>query len=176
MKTSLKKNFQIKTLKTYLENKQYLGLYNLNKINVLKYLELKSTFRKYGFKIQIVNNKVLKKTIDLSFPKYLHLQNLPQGFSLLVVPVTNSKVDIISLRDLFKIIKKEKDILFLGGLFEGSLINTSFVSDILNLKDPLTIYLEILQSISYPSTSISITSQNIVISTLLCLEEKATEK
>jgi hypothetical protein len=164
--------------------KELTNTQNYSIKDFLNEIKLRKSFKFILYKLKSSDDNLFidyDKTFEYFYYQKLfyeleHLKNLPQGFSLLVVPVTNSKVDIISLRDLFKIIKKEKDILFLGGLFEGSLINTSFVSDILNLKDPLTIYLEILQSISYPSTSISITSQNIVISTLLCLEEKATEK
>ena len=172
MKTSLKKNFQIKILEKYLKNKQFIGFYNLNKINALKYLELKSIFKKYGFKIQIVNNKFLKKTINLSFPKYQYLKNIPQGFSLLVIPNIEDQIDIINLRNLFKNIKKDKNLLFLGGIFEGSLINSSFVFNILNLKDPLIIYSEIIQSIDYPLTFVYRINQNIFSSTLSLLEKK----
>jgi ribosomal protein L10 len=167
-----KKNFQIHKIKNHLQTKDFIGLYNLNVIDVSKRIDLKSIFSKSGFKIQVVNNRLFKKAIDLHFSEYKNLAPLSQGFLLLVTPDTDSKTDPIKLKELFlDLRKKEKTLFFLGGIFNKTLINDNFVQQVSTIKTQSEIFSEIIYFLEKPGTEIT-NHLNSIQTGLTCLIDK----
>ena len=174
MKSSLnsKKNFKIQKVREYLSTKDFVGLYNLNSLNVSKRLELKNTFKQYGFHIQVINNSLFEKTISLYFKEYENIIPLSQGFLLMVVPIQDEKVDLVELKKLFIALRKEgKTLFFLGGVFNKTLINDTFAAELMKVKTRLEIFSEIVGMLERPSSSI-ISNITIPQSELLYLTSK----
>ena len=174
MKPSLKKNFRIKQLKKILDEKNFFGIYNVTSLDVSKRLELKALFSSLGFDIKVLNNKLLEKNLVQYFNKYQHFTSVAQGFSFLVVPNNSiKKASLEDLKKLFSVLKREKNISFLGAIFNETLVNSTFVNTVLNLKARTTIFSELVGLISSPSTNLCSIIERTSSQTVFILEKKA---
>lgn len=173
MKPSLKKKFRIKQFKKALNEKNFFGIYNATSLNMIRRLQLKVLFSSLGFDIKILNNKLLEKSLTQDFNKYQHFKPVIQGFSFLVIPKDNTKkVSLEDLKKLFLILKGEKNISFLGAIFNENLVNSTFVNIVLNLKDRTTIFSELVNLINFPSANLCLTFEKTSNQTIFILEEK----
>ena len=83
----------------------------------MKNLNLKIQLKKLGFDFKVLKNGLFINALETKFPKYKNIGALSQGFSIVIFP-NNDKTnfEFLSLKDLAIVLKKEKNLLFLGGL------------------------------------------------------------
>jgi len=155
MKSSLKKSFQISRLNNIFLKKKFLGFFFLHSINVKKRIQLKSFFENLGFQITFFNNKIFEKAITTSSFQYTNLIPISKGSNLLITPIENKSLDVKNLQNLFFLLKKEKSLFFLGGMYENSLVNSSFVDTLLLLEDNTITLSKIYSHIMKPSIQLS---------------------
>jgi ribosomal protein L10 len=164
MKTFLKKKFQISRLKNLFETKQFIGIFFLNSLTSEQRIRLKRLITPLGFEIEILNNSLFQKVIKSFFPQYLHFSSLAQGFNLVLTPIKNESVNPIELKELFTLLKKEKKVIFLGGIYDKKLINVTFQDEIVKLNS--TVFIELAQTIGQSTSGISKLLSSLPVKTL----------
>ena len=155
MKSSLKKSFQISQLNNIFLKKKFIGFFFLHSINVKKRIQLKVFFENLGFQIKFFNNKIFEKAITTNLTQYTNLIPISKGFNLLITPIENKSLEIKNLQNLFFLLKKEKSIFFLGGLYENFLINSTFIDTLLLLEEKNIIFSKIYNTIIGSSVQLS---------------------
>jgi len=176
MKSSLKKSFQISQLTNILLEKKFLGFFFLHSINVKKRIQLKSFFENLGFQIKFFNNKIFEKTVTTNSVKHTNLISISKGSNLLISPIENTSLNIKNLQNLFLSVKKEKSLFFLGGMYENSLVNFSFIDTLLRLEDNTSTLNKIYNHTAEPSIRLSLLLNEIPKQTSFLIQKNIENK
>jgi len=146
-KVKLKKRIDSIKLKSLLDNQSFIGFFCSQNITVNERIQLRKDLDSKGFEYKLVKNAIVFKII---------LKALPAMKGILSGPVTicyakdGGPVDFMALKSVFSILKKSKNTFFLGGLFEGILVNKLFETKVSSLNEIRSSNIEqisILQSI-----------------------------
>ena len=152
-KSKLKKKIESNKLDNFINKCHFIGFFCVQNIAVDNKIELKKNLNKQGFNYTLIKNTVLFKSLFHSIPK---MKGIVTG-SLAICYSDNdvSKgINFISLKEVFSILKKEKNIFFLGGFYKGSLVNRLFELKVSLLSNIQSINIENLLLIQSPSNNI----------------------
>ena len=166
----MKKKIESNNLENLIKKCHFIGFFCIQNIAVNDKIQLKKNLNKQGFKYILIKNTALFKSLFNSIPI---LKGIVSG-SLAVCYSVNELSDInptkisntlnfSSLNEVFSIIKKEKNIFFLGGFYEGSLVNRLFevkISTLKNLESINIEYISLIQNILTNVTRITSKSKN----------------
>lgn len=154
-KAKLRKKIDSVYLFDLLKTSNFIGFFCVQNVDTVENIEIKKKLSAKGFEFKYISNSILFKYLAKSLPK---MRNIFSG-SLAVCFVKKNRVkdpsfDFISVKDIFGIVKKKKDIFFLGAFFEGNFVNCFFESKILALKDEKQISLEHVTLIQHQLTNL----------------------
>jgi len=147
MKTLKKKDFIIKEFKRVFSKSYFVFLIQTNNFTTIEHNILKKQLKEINLNIKIVKNNLFKKTVEHSYFKYKNITQIPQGSTILITPVNNEFDFNLSLKELYKTIKSNPKMLFLGGIFNNNIVSNYFLKDISNLKSEQLIYLDLIQTL-----------------------------
>jgi ribosomal protein L10 len=161
-KSNLKKKIESNNLDNLIKNCHFIGFFCMQNIAVNDKTRLKKNLNKQGFKYTLIKNTVIFKSFFKSIPK---MRGIVSGSLAICYSVNevSSNVGFTSLKEVFSIIKKEKNIFFLGGFYEGSLINRLFEVKVCTLKslDSVNLdYISLIQNILTNLNKITSKSKN----------------
>jgi len=167
-KSNLKKKIESNNLENLIKRCHFIGFFCIQNIAVNEKIQLKKNLNKQGFKYTLIKNTALFKSLFNSIPI---LKGIVSGSLALCYSVNccnnptkiSNKLNFSSLNEVFSIIKKEKNIFFLGGFYEGSLVNTLFevkISKLKNLESINIEYISLIQNILTNLTRITSKSKN----------------
>jgi ribosomal protein L10 len=167
-KSKLKKKIDSDNLKNLREKSKFIGFFCTQNINVTEKIQLKKELKKQGFNFTLVKTNTIFNTFFKSLP---HMKGLLSGSLAICYNEENKgSFNFSKLKEIFLIIKKQKNIFFLGGFFENSCINSLFELKISKLKDIKSLQLEqmfLIQNILekvVKTTSISKNELSILLS------------
>jgi len=156
-KSKLKKKIESNNLDNLIKKCHFIGFFCMQNIAVNDKIQLKKTLYKEGFKYTLIKNTAIFKSLFKSIPK---MKGIVSG-SLAICYSDNENlqsVNFTSLKEIFSIIKKEKNIFFLGGFFEGSLVNTLFEKKVCTLSNIKLVNIEYISLIQGILTNITRTT------------------
>jgi len=148
MSSSLKKLMLIKRFSSILETKRFFCFISTTQFTIQDKALFKKEFEKLGIEVIVLKNRLFTKIIIEHFPKYKNIIPLVQGLCLFVYSKNEENIELTTLQYLSNFIKKKDEFSFLGGLFDGKLINSNFIKYISTLKDEKIIYSDLLSVIS----------------------------
>jgi ribosomal protein L10 len=146
-KAKLKKYVDTKKVFTLLNNSSFLGFFCMQNIAVKEKIQLKKDLERTGFEYKLLKNAVIFKTLFKSLPE---LRGILSGSLAILYAKEPGSVDFLELKNAFSILEKSKNAFFLGGQFEGKLINNLFEKKVNSLEDQKTLQIQqvsILQGI-----------------------------
>ena len=146
-KVKLKKRIDSDKLKNLLAEQHFIGFFCSQNLTVNERVALKKELDKVGFEYKLVKNASVFKVILKALPA---MKGIFSGPLSVCYAKKGGPVDFISLKSVFSIVKKSKHTFFLGGLFEGALVNQLFETKVSSLSDLRSSNIEqisILQSI-----------------------------
>lgn len=150
-----KKDFHLNFLTNLLENKTFLGFFSVNSFTAQDKINLKIRLNKIGFDFKVLKNGLFITALKTRFPKYINIEALSQGFSIVIFPLSDkSNFDFLSLKDLAQFLKNEQNLLFLGGLHDDKLVNKIFLKDIILLKSRIEVYSDLINTIKHSQFSL----------------------
>lgn len=131
-----------------LSSNRFIAIISVNKLGIDNKNELKLELQKIGLQSKVLKNNIFRKVIENKFPNYINILPLVQGFCILVYA---NDFEVVSLKSFQKFLTKNEQYLFLGGLFDGHLINGNFLKSIAQAKEPLEIFKEIIGVLNHPN-------------------------
>ena len=166
-----KKDFHLNSFINLLETKPFLGFLSVNNFKVQDKINLKIQLNKIGFDFKVLKNVLFINALETKFPKYIHIEALSQGFSIVIFPlIDKTNFEFLSLKDLAIILKKDKNLLFLGGLYEDKLVNNTFLKEILLLKSPTEIYSDLIGIIKHSQISLLNSFKTVPANLIHCVK------
>ena len=152
-----KKVNQFKKFDHLLQTNTSFFLLSVTTLTVDDKVELKKELKKLNYDFIVLKNKVFIKFIKEYFPKYQNIIQLVQGFCIIIHPTASSsteQIDYTNLKKLGSFIEKQQNLFFLGGLLEQQLVNKDFMKKVLDLRNPDSIYQNIINLITYPQQTV----------------------
>jgi len=158
-KSKLKKLIESNNLDNLIKKCSFIGFFCMQNIAVKDKIQLKKSLNDQGFKYKLIKNTAVFKTLFKSIPS---MKGLISGSLAICYSKGNTPtlLNFYSLKEIFSIIKKEKNVFFLGGFFEGSLVNCLFEKKVCALNDISSVNLEHVSLIQNISTNIIRTTSN----------------
>lgn len=148
-KNNLKKKIESNNLNDLIRNCHFIGFFCMQNVAVNDKKQLKKNLSNQGFKYTLIKNTVIFKSLFSSMPKMKGTISGSLAICYSTDKVPNS-VNFVSLKEVFSIIKKEKNIFFIGGFYEGSLVNRLFEMKVCLLKNLVSVnieYISLIQNI-----------------------------
>lgn len=144
-KTTLKKRIDSKQLKNITEKCDFIGLFCLQNNSVINDLILKKKLKNEGFYFKLIKNSVIFKNLFKSIPE---MKGVLSGSLIICYNKDHStSLDFSNLKEVFNIMRKEKNSFFLGASYKGVLFNPLFEKKILSLKDIESVKIEYIMLI-----------------------------
>lgn len=166
-----KKQFQLKLLSKILSGNQFFGFLSVNSFTVKDKIELKHQLNKIGFNFKVLKNGLLIKALKTEFPKYLNMVPLSQGFSIIIYSVDNSETfDFLKLKNLALFLKKQSNLLFLGGFYDNKIINKVFLQNTLSVKSSIEVYSDLINTINLSQSSFINLLQKVPSNLVHCIQ------
>ena len=166
MKTLKKKDFIIKEFKRVFSKSYFVFLIQTNNFTTIEHNILKKQLKEINLSIKIVKNNLFRKTVQYNFFKYKNITQVPHGSIILITPVNNEFDFNLSLKELYKTIKSNPKMLFLGGIFNNTIVSKYFLKDIFDLESEQTVYLNLIKTLSNVPNNI-ISSKKYLFTTLI---------
>ena len=91
-----KKDFHLNSFINLLETKPFLGFLSVNNFKVQDKINLKIQLNKIGFDFKVLKNGLFINALETKFPKYIHIEALSQGFSIVIFPLTDKPASGLS--------------------------------------------------------------------------------
>jgi ribosomal protein L10 len=154
-KSSLKKQIESNILGSLILNCHFIGFFCIQNMSVIEKIQLKKKLNEQGFKYILIKNTAFYNSFirSMEFPSIDHI-----AFGSLAVFYSENYdykgVNFISLKNVFAIFKREKNIYFIGGIYEGSFINCLFEKKLSSLKNLKIISIEYISLIQSSLTNI----------------------
>ena len=143
--SALKKKITSHNTSQFLEENLLVFFFNYNHINIQEWRAIKTQLSKIKrvskrvVKNQIANNVIKKKSVLNNKTSCVgRLGNLFQGPTFMIGMTTPQECEIF-----FNIIKKQKKLIFVGGIYQGQLINHLDLSSI--LKGEKVVYANLIR-------------------------------
>ena len=158
-KVKLKKNIEFNKLKNLQKNSKFIGFYCLQNLSVPEIIDLKKNIERQGFSFKILGSTPIFRVFFQSISK---MKGLISG-SIGICYKKNKEFqefDFLSLQNIFKILKKNKKIFFIGGSFNKKFINVLFQNKVLSLTNKKSTHIEQILLIQNQLASLN-TSLNI---------------
>ena len=166
-----KKQFQLKLLTKLLTEKDFFSFLSVNSFTVNDKIELKRQLNKLGLDFTVLKNSLLVQAIKKEFPQYINMIPLSQGFSIIIFSVDNSEsVDFSKLKQFALFLKNQKNLLFLGGLYDNKIINKTFLQETLSLKSSIEIYSDLISIINQSQFSLINSMQKVPGNLVHCIK------
>ena len=128
-----KKENQLNILKKILFKSDFVIIFGTTNINIQDRKGLNKYLLDYGLKSKTLKNKIFNKSIEYNLPQFFEIKSLLQGTCMLVYGDSSNlhkEYSMQRLQHFLKDIKKNQKLIPLGGIFEGKLINRSFLDEI----------------------------------------------
>jgi ribosomal protein L10 len=140
-KAKLKKNIETEKLENLQLSKKFIGFFCLQNLSVTQKIQLKKDLSNQGFHFNVVKNVSIFKTLLKST---LEMKGIFSGTIGICYEKekNNQKFNFLNLKKVFSLLKKNKDIFFLGGFFKGNLVNRLFEQKICSLTDLKSVQLQ----------------------------------
>jgi ribosomal protein L10 len=161
-KNNLKKRIESNILKKIMKKCNFVGFFCMQNMSVIDKINLKKTLKNEGFEYILIKNTAIFKSFCSFMPK---MKGVISG-SLAICYNTEEKfnnISLISLKEIFSTVKKEKSIFFLGGIYQNSLVNSLLevkLFDLKNLESVNAEYIFLIQDILIDFTKIILKSKN----------------
>jgi ribosomal protein L10 len=166
-----KKQFQLKLLSKILSGNQFFGFLSVNSFTVKDKIELKHQLNKIGFNLKVLKNGLLIKALKTEFPKYLNKVPVSQGMSIIIYSVDNSETfDFLKLKNLALFLKKQSNLLFLGGFYDNKIINKVFLQNTLSVKSSIEVYSDLINTINLSQSSFINLLQKVPSNLVHCIQ------
>jgi len=165
-KSKLKKKLESNNLENLIKRCRFIGFFCVQNLAVADKIQLNKNLNKQGFKYTLIKNTALFKSLFNSIPK---MKGVVSGSLAICYNINElslkepTTLDFKALKEVFSIIKKEKNIFFLGGFFDGSLVNSLFEIKVCTLKTLESVnieYISLIQNILTNVTRIISKSKN----------------
>tara|TARA_R110001592_G_scaffold150202_4_gene376003 strand:+ start:6678 stop:7238 length:561 start_codon:yes stop_codon:yes gene_type:complete len=183
-KSKLKKTIESNNLNNLINKCRFIGFFCMQNIAVNDKIQLKKILKKEGFKYTLIKNTAIFKSLFKSIPK---LKGIVSGSLAIcysanennnentneVINKSTRDLNFTSLKNIFSIIKKEKNIFFLGGYYEGSLVNRLFEVKVCTLKEIESVNIEYISLIQNILTNFTRTTSKPKNQLSLLLSNKA---
>ena len=167
MKTLKKKDFIIKEFKRVFSKSYFVFLIQTNNFTTIEHNILKKQLKEINLSIKIVKNNLFRKTVQYNFLKYKNITQVPHGSIILITPTNSEFMNFnLSFKALYKIIKLNPKMLFLGGIFNNTIVSKYFLKDIFYLESEQTVYLNLIKTLSNVPNNI-ISSKKYLFTTLI---------
>jgi ribosomal protein L10 len=153
-KSQLKKRIDSDNLYTLLKNCKFIGFFCVQNIPVNEKILLKKKLGEHGFDYKLIKNTVIFKTVFQALPNMKGLISGSIAICYKKEAIVNTPFNFLGLKEVFSVMRKSKYCFFLGGIYEGSLVNSLFEKKICDLKDKSSIDLEQLSLIQSAITNI----------------------
>ena len=150
--SALKKKIKSHSISKFLEKNLLVFFFNYNHINIQEWRIIRNQLSKIKnvnkivVKNQIANNVIKKKSGTVNKKEYAlpfeKLSTLFQGPTFLIGMSSPEECEVV-----FKIIKKQKKLIFVGGLYQGQYINHLDLSSI--LKGEKQVYTDLINLFQY---------------------------
>ena len=146
--SALKKKITSHSISKFLEKNLLVFFFNYNHLNIQEWRIIKNQLSKIKnvskivVKNQIANNVIKKKSGTDEAQPFEKLSTLFQGPTFLIGMTSPEECEI-----LFNIIKKQKKLIFVGGLYQGQYINHLDLSSI--LKGEKKVYTDLINVFQY---------------------------
>ena len=154
-----KKDFQTIEIKNLLKKAQFVSFSYTNLLNTKDHIDLRKELVKHNLTIKVIKNSVFFNAVNLTNLK--NLVPFAQGFIVLIIPVDFDKdIDITILKDLSKVLKSHTNLLFLGGLFKGTLFNKLLLNKVSKLESRDLVFSKLVSTLnSIPMSFVNLTKQ-----------------
>jgi len=140
-KSELKKRIESNNISNVMTECHFIGFFCIQNICVNDKIELKKKLNKQGFNYTLIKNTAIFKNLFSSIPTMKGI--LSGSLAICYSDKEISKnTNFIKLKEIFSIIQKEKNIFFLGGFYEGVLVNRLFEIKVCSLNNIRSINIE----------------------------------
>lgn len=148
-KNKIKKSIEFKKLDSIIDKAIFVGFFCIQNMSVKDKLLLKESLKIEGFNYKVVKANLLSKKLASICPK---IDFSVYGSVAICYPTKNDseyKKELIftNMQQLFKLLTKNKNTIFLGNLFNGSLYNKVFEKKVSSLTSLSTANMESLSLI-----------------------------
>jgi len=143
-KNKVKKSLEYKSIDSILKTSTFIGFFCLQNMSVKDKSSFKKSLGDFDLKFKIIKPNLLTKPILKLVP---NLNFLASGsFAICYFSKNKHNTDSVftNMQNFFKLLKKDKNTIFLGNLFNNSLNNSLFEKKIASLNSLLTTQVESL--------------------------------
>ena len=131
----------------------------MQNIGVDTKISVKKSLAKEGFSYTLIKNTAIFKSFFKSMPNMKGI--LSGSLAICYSNIDTSEgINFIKLKKVFSVLKKERNMFFLGAFYEGYLVNQLFELKVGTLKDIQSVNLETLSLTQSVSTNIIRTTSN----------------
>jgi ribosomal protein L10 len=158
-KSKLKKKIEFNNLKNLKNNCNFIGFFCIQNLAVNDTIQLKKNLSNQGFKYILIKNTIIFKSI---FNSTFKMRGKVSGSIAICYRSTSehkflSDINFVALSEVFSLFKREKNTFFLGGFFEGFLVNCLFERQVCALKTLDSVHLDYIFLIKSFLNKISLT-------------------
>jgi ribosomal protein L10 len=143
-KSKLKKKIESNNFKKLIKECTFIGFFCIQNLATTDNIQFKKSLNKQGFKYVLIKNTLIFKSIFNFIPKMRvkFFGSIAICYSSTSDPKFLGDINFVALSEVFFLIGKEKNTFFLGGFFEGSLVNSLFERQVCALKTLNFVHLE----------------------------------
>jgi|TARA_B110001469_G_C9646019_1_gene326525 ribosomal protein L10 len=157
-KNKVKKSIEYKSINSILKTSTFVGFFCVQNVSVKDKLSVKESLSDSGFKYKVIKSNLLSKHLLGLVPNLDFLVSGSLAICYSTKNISKHTEDLLftNMQKVFKLLKKNKNTILLGNLFNTSLNNVLFEKKVSSLKSLSATHIESLAYLSKPKNELSL--------------------
>ena len=145
-KNKVKKSIEYKSINSILKTSTFVGFFCVQNVSVKDKLSVKESLSDSGFKYKVIKSNLLSKHLLGLVPNLDFLVSGSLAICYSTKNISKHTEDLLftNMQKVFKLLKKNKNTILLGNLFNTSLNNVLFEKKVSSLKSLSATHMESL--------------------------------
>jgi ribosomal protein L10 len=157
-KNKVKKSIEYKSINSILKTSTFVGFFCVQNVSVKDKLSVKESLSDSGFNYKVIKSNLLSKHLLGLVPNLDFLVSGSLAICYSTKNISKHTEDLLftNMQKVFKLLKKNKNTILLGNLFNTSLNNVLFEKKVSSLKSLSATHIESLAYLSKPKNELSL--------------------